>query len=101
MQRADRLAEAGHVDGLRPLGLRQVGHRLLARRRPAVDEQGLVSLRIEPAAAQEARLMRGPAEVHAGDHPQDPDSAQLALSSGLGERVAVSNSMMIAAPTAR
>jgi hypothetical protein len=66
-----------------------------------VDQQRLVSLGVETAAAQEARLMRGPAEIHAGDHPQDPDSAQLALSSGLGERVAVSNSMMIAAPTAR
>ena len=99
VQRVDRLAEAGQVDRLGPLGLGQVGHRLLARRRPAVDEQGLVALRIEPAAAQEARLMRGPAEVQAGDHPQDPDSAQLGRSSGLGARAGVSSSAMTAAPT--
>jgi hypothetical protein len=67
-----------------------------------VDEQGLVTVRMEAAAAQQARLMRRSPEVQAGDHPQDPDFAQLGRSWGVGATTAVvSNRAMIAAPTAR
>jgi hypothetical protein len=66
-----------------------------------VDEQSFVALGMEPAPAQEACLMRGTAEVHAGDHPQDPDSVQLGRSLGAGARPIVSKKAMVAAPIVR
>ncbi len=106
VQRVDRLPEAREVDGARALALGQVRHRLLSGGRPAVHQEGLVAIGIEAATAQQARLVRGPPEVHAGDHPQDPDSAQLRRSlvrrrsPPWAVRGEVSSSAMIAAPAA-
>jgi hypothetical protein len=105
VQWVDRLSQAGQVDRLGALSLRQVGHRLLAGSRPAVYQEGLVTVGVEAGAAQEARLVCRPAEVEAGDHPQDADAAQAGCSPRPGTRAgtaaAVSRSAITATPTAK
>ena len=53
----------------------EIGHRLAGGDR-AVDEEGLVAVRVEAPAAQQRRLLCGPAEVHPGDDPEDANAAQ-------------------------
>jgi hypothetical protein len=49
-----------------------------------VYEQRLVALWVEPAAAEQAGLLRRSAEVEAGDDPQDADPAQAERSPSRG-----------------
>ncbi len=87
-------------DGAGALAAGEKLGRALAGGKVAVDEQSLVAGGVEPAARKQRDLVRGPAEVEAGDDAEDADAAQAGPPSAAAARPGRSNSASSASPSA-